>query len=37
MVNEFCQILSEYGYEIGIYANQDYIQNKFKAPSALFM
>ncbi len=31
MVNEFCQILSEYGYEIGIYANQDYIQNKFKA------
>ena len=29
MVNYFCQIMSKYGYETGIYANQDYIQNKF--------
>jgi len=29
MVGEFCKIMIGYGYDIGIYANMDYIQNKF--------
>lgn len=29
MVNEFCKIMIGYGYDTGIYANMDYIQNKF--------
>lgn len=29
MVGEFCKIMIGYGYDTGIYANMDYIQNKF--------
>ena len=29
MVNEFCKIMIGYGYDTGIYANMDYIENKF--------
>ncbi len=29
MVNEFCKIMIGYRYDTGIYANMDYIQNKF--------
>lgn len=29
MVGEFCKIIIGYGYDTGIYANMDYIQNKF--------
>lgn len=31
LVDVFCQIMASYGYEVGIYANQDYIQSKFTA------
>ena len=29
MVGEFCKIMIDYGYDTGIYANMDYVQNKF--------
>lgn len=29
IVDKFCQIMVTYGYEVGIYANKDYINNKF--------
>lgn len=29
LVNIFCKMMAGYGYEIGIYANKDYIQSKF--------
>lgn len=29
LVDTFCQTMESYGYEVGIYANQDYIQSKF--------
>lgn len=29
LVNIFCKMMADYGYEIGIYANKDYIQSKF--------
>lgn len=29
LVDMFCQTMAGYGYEIGIYANKDYIQSKF--------
>lgn len=31
LVDSFCQTMAGYGYEVGIYANQDYIQSKFTA------
>ena len=31
LVDTFCKVLEGYGYETGIYANQDYIQSKFTA------
>lgn len=29
LVDIFCQTMAGYGYEVGVYANQDYIQSKF--------
>lgn len=29
LVDAFCKTVESYGYEVGIYANPDYIQNKF--------
>lgn len=31
IVDKFCQIMATYGHEVGIYANKDYINNKFTA------
>lgn len=31
LVGTFCQTMAGYGYEVGIYANKDYIQSKFTA------
>lgn len=31
LVDTFCQTMTDYGYEVGVYANKDYIQSKFTA------
>lgn len=31
IVREFCETMLEYGYEVGVYANPDYIKSKFTA------
>lgn len=29
LVNYFCKYMSDYGYDVGVYANPDYLNNKF--------